>query len=378
MNIGIDIRPLMTTSRTGVGEYTFELLNAIFSIDTTNQYFLFYNSFSDVSKNIPRWAQNNVHYVATHWPNKIFNAGILLGLIKLDRVIARRAGIRLDYFFAPNIGCLALSKNTKLILTAHDLSFEFFPHFYTTKTRLWHRIINPKKLCERANIILAPSENTKLDIVNHYQIPTEKITVIYPGLSSAFVSPTPAQISDLQKKYHLPRSFILFLGTIEPRKNIIGLIEAFEKAYPNLSEPYHLIIAGAAGWKNKTIYDRAEHSPLHDKIQFIGYVTPDEKPALYVSAGLFVYPSFYEGFGFPILEAMASGIPVITSNRSSLTEIGASVNTLINPNNISELAATMTVILRNKKTNAPLGDVGQIIKKFNWQDATNTFLGKLK
>lgn len=377
MNIGIDIRPLMTGARTGVGEYTFELLNAIFQADKTNRYFLFYNSYSDVSQNIPRWTQDNVKYIYTRWPNKLFNSLVMLGIIKLDRLIARKINAPLDYFFAPNINYISLSKQVKFILTIHDLSYEFFPEFYTPKTRLWHRIIGPKKLCRRSDRILVPSENTKLDIVNHFHISPEKISVIYPGLSSTFVLPDANQIFDLRKKYNLPEKFILFLGTIEPRKNIIGIIEAFEKFCESSTAPCNLIIAGASGWKNQSIYKRAQNSPAKNKIQFIGYVTLAEKPALYASAALFVYPSFYEGFGFPVLEAMASGVSVITSNRSSLPEIGGAVNTLVNPNNIVDLATAMLQKLQDTKTDTTIGNARLISEKFNWNESAKKFLDLL-
>jgi len=130
LKIGIDIRCLMTPIRTGVGEYTYELLNAIFKIDKENQYYLFYNSYTDVSEHTPLWSQNNIHYVVTKWPNKLFNASIkILGWPKLDKLISRSG--KLDYFFSPNFNFTALSKNVRRILTVHDLSFKFFPQFFS-------------------------------------------------------------------------------------------------------------------------------------------------------------------------------------------------------------------------------------------------------
>ncbi|MEK7680877.1 MAG: glycosyltransferase, partial [Patescibacteria group bacterium] len=220
MNIGVDIRPLMAEKRTGVGEYTYELLDAIFEIDKQNQYFLFYNSRSDVSKNIPPWKQENVHYIIARWPNKLFNLSIkFFGFPKIDRLIKTP----LDYFFSPNINFTTLSKKTKHILTIHDLSFKFYPEFYSSKQRLWHKITNPKKQCLRADLILTPSENTKRDIVDYYKILPEKIKVIYPGLSSIFANAMMDQ-EKTRQKYNLPNKYILFLCTIEQRNNIIGLI----------------------------------------------------------------------------------------------------------------------------------------------------------
>src|SRR3989339_240667 len=299
--IGIDIRALMSPVRTGVGEYTYELLNAIFKIDKTNQYFLFYNSYKDVSQHIPKWTQENVHYIHTKWPNKLYNASIkLFGIPKINK-------IKLDYFFSPNFNFTNLSTNTKSVLTVHDLFFEFFPHFFSFKQRLWHWAINPKRQCEKADIIITPSENTKRDIVDIYHISPEKIKVIYPGISCLPESTYPETKNKLQQKYNLPHKFILFLGTVEPRKNIIGLIEAFEQLCKTTLN-YSLVIAGHKGWNDNKIYKKIALSPVKEKIKLIGSVDAADKPALYTISDLFVYPSFYEGFGFPVAEAFACGV----------------------------------------------------------------------
>jgi glycosyltransferase involved in cell wall biosynthesis len=372
MRIGIDIRPLMSATRSGVGEYTYELLNAIFAIDKTNQYFLFYNSAKDVSRNIPEWSQDNIHYEHKKWPNKLFNACIkLFNFPKIDKN-------NLDYFFSTNFNFTALSKKTKHILTVHDLSFEFFPELYSYKQRLWHWAINPKKQCEKADTLLTPSENTKRDIINFYRIPQERIKVIYPGVnchSEQGEESLSAEKIQTKQKYNLPTKFILFLGTIEPRKNIIGLIEAFEQSYPLLPTPYSLIIAGHKGWNDKKIYQKFESSPYKDKIKFIGSIDQKDKSSLYSLASLFVYPSFYEGFGFPVVEAMAYGVPVITSNRSSLPEVADQAAYLINPNRPSELARAITEILNNQKLGEHFKALGlEQAKKFNWEKAAREFL----
>ncbi len=372
MRIGIDIRPLMSPTRSGVGEYTYELLNAIFAIDKTNQYFLFYNSAKDVSNNIPKWSQDNIHYEHKNWPNKLFNACTkLFNFPKIDKN-------NLDYFFSTNFNFTALSKKTKYILTVHDLSFEFFPKFYSFKQRLWHYAINPKKQCEKANIILTPSENTKRDLINIYKIPAEKIKVIYPGTnchSEQSEESLSVEKLQLKQKYNLPTNFILFLGTIEPRKNIIGLIEAFEQSYPLLPTPYSLIIAGHKGWNDKKIYQKFQSSPYKDKIKFIGSIDAKDKSVLYSLASLFVYPSFYEGFGFPVVEAMACGVPVITSNRSSLPEVAGQAAYLVNPNRPSELTGAIIEILKNEKLRENFRTLGlEQAKKFSWEQAAREFL----
>lgn len=369
----------MTPVRTGVGEYTYELLNAVFELDKTNQYFLFYNSHQDVSAHLPKWSGDNIHYIHTAWPNKVFNGSIkLFSQPKLDKLI----GQSLDWFYSPNLNFTSLSKKVRHLITIHDLSFEFFPEFFTRKRQWWHKIINPKKQCQQAEKIITPSENTKRDLIEKYNLPATKISVLYSGISPAFLNIQKDALEKekefIRKKYFLPEHFILFLGTIEPRKNIRGLMEAFERICPALAVPHSLIIAGAKGWKNHDLYQRAIKSPFKDQIKFIGYINPSDKPALYAAASLFVYPSFYEGFGFPVLEAMALGIPVITANRSSLPEIAGPAATLINPNQIHGLAAAMKNLLTN-----PLQRERQIkngrewAAKFSWKKTAEDWLGLL-
>jgi glycosyltransferase involved in cell wall biosynthesis len=371
MNIGIDIRPLLSPIRTGVGEYTYELLNTIFQIDRQNQYFLFYNSYKDLEKYLPTWKYENVYFIKKNWPNKLFNfCQKFIKWPKIDTFTPQK----LDYFFSPNLNFTALSKKTKHILTVHDLSFELFPEYFSFKQKLWHYLVSPKKQCHCADIILTPSANTKRDLINFYKLPENKIKIIYPGLSSVFNEPQ-KQTKNLQ----LPDNYILFLGALEPRKNVLGVISAFEQIFNYLPLPYSLVIAGAPGWKNKDIFEKIEKSPLKQKITFIGYVKNEDKPELYRRAAVFVYPSFYEGFGFPVLEAMQSGLPVITSNRSSLPEIVNDSAWLTEPNKPAQIAEGLSEILNNPTIKEVL--IQKSIKQathFTWNKAAREFLEILK
>ena len=372
MNIGIDIRALMEENRTGVGEYIYELLNALFEIDNGNQYFLFYNSNKDVSRNIPVWNKKCVHYVKFNWPNKLFNLCLLIfSRPKIDKLI----GQKLDYFFSPNINFMVLSKKVKHILTIHDLSFEYFPDCFGHKRRWWHKMLFPEKACQKADIILTPSESAKHDVIDKYGIREDKIKVIYPGLSAIFKKENTANLEEVKKKYNLPQKFVLFLGTIEPRKNIIGIISAFQKNY-NFFPDYKLIIAGRKGWEYKPIMDMIRK---YNNVQYIGYVEAEDKPVLYGLADLFVYPSLYEGFGFPVLEAMSVGVPVITSNQSAMPEVAEDCAYLVNPNNISELSRGMKLLLIDKQIAGLLKEKGKKrAQYFSWEKAAREFLNIIK
>lgn len=382
--IGIDIRPLLTPMRTGVGEYTVELLNALFKIDNVNNYFLFLNSFHDLSKKPFFWNQTNVHFVSTHYPNKLFNtATTLTHYPRLDKLIIKKFQKKLshpfqnlDIFFSPNLNFVSLSSTVKHVLTIHDLSFKFFPFFFSKKQQLWHKLIYPKIQCQKARLIFTPSENTKKDLISYLHINPEKIKVIYPGISSYFEKElSDIKMAEVKKHYDLPNNFILFLGTIEPRKNILSLIKAFEIAQSFLPYPYQLIIAGGDGWKNKKIYEYLKCSFLKNHIKLIGYINPEDKPYLFKLASLFVYPSFYEGFGFPVLEAMASGVPTITSNRSSLPEITKNNAYLINPHYPSSIAEGIINIINNSHLKDRLIQKGlDQAKKFHWEKTAQEWL----
>lgn len=377
MNIGVDMSPLLSPVRTGVGEYTYELLNALFAFDTENQYFLFYNSFRDLSHLIPKWQGKNIHIVSTSWPNKIFHVCVqILKWPKIDRVIQKKTGVTLDYFFSPNIGFQAISKNCKHILTVHDLSFEIFPECFSFKMRLWHAFLNPKKQSLLAQKIIVPSENTRQDIVDLYGIEKEKIEVLHFGLSKIFLEKcdNTKAILEIQRKYNLPKKYILFLGTIEPRKNIEVAIKAFVES--DLSKNgYELVIVGAPGWKNRKILKTIEESA---SVRYIGYISVEEKSIFYSGASVFLYPSLYEGFGFPVLEAMACGVPVITSNRSSLPEVAGASAYYVNPYNISELSIAMKKICTEKNLSQFFIQKGlEHVRRFSWKKTAEQFLSSL-
>ncbi|MFA6105483.1 MAG: glycosyltransferase family 1 protein [Patescibacteria group bacterium] len=346
MNIGVDLRCLQSPYRTGVGEYAFELITAILKTDRQNQYFLFYNSL--FTPTLPEFNFPNVTIAKFSFPNKLLNlSSLFFKYPKIDLLIRNKFKLsKLDYFFSPNLNFTSLSSETKHLLTIHDLTFELFPNYLTAKQLIWHRLANTRRQCEEAKIIFTPSSNTKRDLIEYFNLPAEKVKTIYPGLSSVFQK---TNTSEIVKKNNLPEKFILFLGTLEPRKNITSIIRAFEMSQNSLSDKYDLVIAGAPGWKNSKIKMLSQKSILKNRIHFVGYINDSDKPELYKKSALFIYPSFYEGFGFPVLEAMASGVPVITSNRSSLPEITDGAAHLVNPHRIDEITNGIIKILSNQE-----------------------------
>jgi glycosyltransferase involved in cell wall biosynthesis len=304
-----------------------------------------------------------------HIPNKLLNFCFwYLGWPHVDKMIG---GV--DIFFMPSIAFIALSRKVKLVLNVHDLSFELMPETFSLKRRLWHHILNPRRLCLRADKITSVSESTLEDIVRIYGIDREKIVRIYNGISEnfeAFDRNNPKLI-EIKDKYHLPFNFILFLGTVEPRKNIRAVVKAFDRL-KSLGNPqfdkYKLVVAGGKGWKTESIFSEMRKARFTKDIIYTSCVTQEDKAAVYTLSSLFVYTSFFEGFGLPLLEAMRCGVPVITSNASSIPEVVGNGAIMVDPDRPDEIFAAMKEILLDKDLRIRIGENGlkQSIR-FNWK-----------
>ncbi|MDO9231256.1 MAG: glycosyltransferase family 1 protein [bacterium] len=366
MKICIDIRCLAEGRRTGVEEYTRYLLDNLFSIDKKNEYVLFLNSWKKTKIDFS-WLEKypNVSVKKFRFPNKILNLMFwYFGWPKIDRLVGGANTV-----FSPNIIFGNVSTKTKSIITIHDLSFFRHSEYFSWKRKWWHIFINPKKICQTADKIIAVSQSTKDDLVRVYKIEPEKIAVILSAVADNFciIDRNNEKLVKVKEKYNLPYKFILFFGTIEPRKNIIGLVRAFNLLQKNSSE-YKLVIAGEKGWMNEEIDDEIANSEFREKIQIINCVPDGDKVFLYNLASLFVYPSFFEGFGFPPLEAMKCGVPVIVSNNSSLPEIVGDAGILIDPDKPEEIFLAMKEILENSKLRSDLIKKGlEKSKEFDWK-----------
>jgi len=395
MKIGIDIRTLMDAQYSGVSEYTLNLIKEILKLDKKNKYKLFYNSGRDVSGCIPQFTCDNAEIISTKYPNKIFNFIMqkTLHKPKIDQLIGvnpapfgqlpknvtgtlpKRCGVNL--FFMPNIGFISLSSKCRKIITIHDLSFLRYSEFFSLKRRLWHRIINARKLLRNFDIIVAVSENTKQDVVELCNINPNKIKVIYSGIGHHYHQIKTQNFTSVQKKYNLPDKFILYLGTLEPRKNVEGIIQAYDKLRMKNKElaEVKLVIAGGMGWKSKNIFKVWQDSKYKDDIKFLGYVDLADKVYLYNLAILFIFPSFYEGFGFPPLEAMACGAPVITSFASSLPEVAGEAAIMVDPYNITDIVGAMEQVLTNQELQNSLIKKGlEQARRFSWEKAAGEYL----
>ncbi|MDF1498225.1 MAG: glycosyltransferase family 1 protein [Patescibacteria group bacterium] len=374
MIIGIDIRMLARGTRSGIEEYTINLLSNMISLNNNIEYKLFYNGYKKTKLDYDFLKLPNVELREYKIPNRMLDISFqFLNYPKIDKMLK---GI--DIFFSPHIFSSAISKNCKTVTTFHDLSFERYPEFYSIGKNYWHFSMNPKKQAQKADKIIAVSNSTKNDLIEIYKAKPEKIKVIYSGVADKSKNINDqSQILRIKKKYNLPKEYILYLGTLEPRKNIISLIQAFENLKDNNGtkiENLKLVIAGSKGWLYKDIFKVVEISKYKKDIIFTGFIDNNDKSFIYSLAKLFVYPSFYEGFGFPPLEAMSVGTPVITSNFSSLPEATGDAAIVINPYNIDELKTAIELVLIDEKLKNIMIKRGfEQINKFSWQTcAENT------
>ncbi len=280
----------------------------------------------------------------------------------LQPVIARRQGIDLLHMMAYVSPVVA---TTPTVVTVHDLSFLRSPERFRPANRTYLSLFTGLS-CQRARRVIAVSEHTKQDVMKVYGLPPEKVDVVYSGLDPHFARPAPEAIADFRRAHGLPEKFILYLGTIEPRKNLSTLIRAYAKVRP---AGVKLVCAGGRGWMVEDVFQTVEELRISREVIFPGFVPSEDLPFWYSAAQLFVYPSSYEGFGLPVIEALACGAPTITTDASSLPEAAGDAALLVPPDDIAALAETISRVLADSNLQSELAARGPAqAAKFTWQD----------
>lgn len=338
-NILIDARTLGTPRLTGVPIYTKYIIRHLLEIDVKNNYIIFSNAFRKSESFLKRFGfpEKNAREVNWRVPNRPLN--FFSAWFNWPRLPIKG----LDIAFSPHIHPLSPALGVPRVITIHDLAFTRFPRFFSAKERLWHALPRPREQARRAEHIIAVSETTKKDLVEYWGLPEEKITVIYPGRHDMFLT---------EKSGNTPRimalsfPYILFLGTLEPRKNIEGLIDAFDilKANPAYRD-IRLVIAGGKGWKYAPIFARVQKAKHKEHIIFFDFPSDEELQVLYHKASLFAYTSFFEGFIFPPLQAQMLGCPVVASGDGVFKETLGGSARLVNQYDSNAIAEGMHEVL---------------------------------
>lgn len=361
MRIGIDVSQVVYEG-TGAATYTKELLKALLSQDHANEYTLFAGSLR-LHPKLEKFTQSLPQSVTSHF---VYLPPTILNIIwnELHFLPVETFMGKLDVFHASD--ATQPPSKAKKVTTVHDLVAYHFPQTLQ-KAQVQ---IQKKRLAwvkKEADAIIAVSEATKRDLITLLEIPESKITVIYEGVSSEFNASLRSQyekIAQVRGKYKLPEKYLLNVGTLQPRKNLVRLIEAYKK----LKNPPLLAVAGKSGWGKGA--EVAKH------VKILGFVPQKDLPYLYAGAYGFVYPAIYEGFGLPVLEAMACGTPVVTSNTSSLLEVGGDAAIFVDPHDLASIYEAIKQLLTLFETDYQSMQQKGIAhaKQFTWEKAAQETL----
>lgn len=367
MRVALDIS-CTRGRRAGIGWYASNLLSAIAKIDQNNDYLLytFYSRARDFEFNrmgLPagmnfRLEQKRIPFRVARFllDRSVISINSLLGPFDVFHALAHTAPP-----FASG----------KLVATIHDVAYLRYPdRRFTDPERGSQGASRLRALAERADLIIAVSERTKQDIQDVLGIPQEKIRVVYEAAEECFKLLNQAALSDVKSRYHLPERFVLFVGTMEPRKNVPLLLKAHHALKLAGKLDHKLVLVGKLGWHYDATFDLVTELRLQDDVIFLGHIPREDLPAVYNLADLFVYPSFYEGFGLPPLEAMACGTPVIASRSSCFPEILGEAATLIDPEDVADAASKVHMLMTDSGLRARFRALGmKKAAEFSWERA---------
>ena len=356
MKIGIDARPL-TKRLTGIGIYIYHVLNELAKNDPDNEYYLYAtNEFSESVAN-PRWRQ-----ITGRGPFSVN------GTLYFETVLTNRLNKdKIDVFWGTQ-HVLPLNHRGNCILTIHDFAWMEFPETIERFNLLVQKLFLKRSIM-KADHIISVSYATAAYLKKYFHVPEEKISVIHHGLSDIYKPFDKGESAAyISRKYGTAKDYILTVGTVEPRKNIAALLRAYKTLLEKGEIKDQLLIVGARGWKNSNIIHVYRELRLNeDIVKFLGYIEMDDMPRLYSGANLFVFPSLYEGFGFPPLEAMKCGCPVVVAKTSSLPEVCREAAYYVEPRNIQSISAGIREVQNNDNLRNKLICSGlKHVKEFTW------------
>lgn len=354
-------------NRVGSGEVSFELLKQLYRLDKKNDYRIYLPV--EKSEDLPEGRENWNYIVVKN--QKLWTATALS-----KKLFAERG--KLDVFFSPT-HYLPLYIPCPSAVAILDLSYIHFPQLFK-KRDLYQLKLWGKYSLKRASAIITISEASKSDIINFYKVPSSKVMVVYPGIKikdkKLNIKNTMQSSKILKEKYGISEKYILFVGTLQPRKNVARLIEALSEIQ---DKNIKLVIVGKKGWMFEEIMKAPSKYGVSDRVKFIDNVSDEELPGFYADASCFVLPSLYEGFGLPILEAMQSGCPVITSKVSSLPEAGGDAAIYVNPHDSSDIAQKIDRVLSDENLRNEMVKKGlEQVKKFSWEKTAEETLKVLE
>jgi len=373
MRIGIDIR-LVGKKRTGDEVVIFNLVRELAQINSNHQFELFTDVtdekvLRDISQRIGIGGKENFKIISLETPNRFaWNFWTLPMYLRKNPV---------DVYHTQYITPWFVSKKIKVVTIIHDISFNFFPKFIKFSDLFFLRTLIPLSV-RRADKIVGVSEFTRDEIIKYYKVDPEKVEWIHNSVSSEFLDleVSEKRLAEVRKKYDLPEKFILYIGTLQPRKNLPMFIEAFAKIKEDLNG-MKVVIGGNRKAHNYDIgIDQViNENNLHEDIIFPGFIDEDDKPAIFKLANVFVFPSFYEGFGIPVLEAMVKGVPVLCSDIPSLKEIAENGALYFNLGDLDDFSKKLYDISMNNDLRSELARAGlNRASFFSWKNSARKML----
>jgi glycosyltransferase involved in cell wall biosynthesis len=385
MRVGIDYTAAVRQGG-GIGRYTRELVTALLALvgqDTIlpHQYVIFAATgglpTGSWGLEAERLRASSIHHPASSVQFRTLSLSDdwlarLWHRLRLPIPVETITG-PLDVFYSPDFVLPPTRRATRTLLTIHDLSFLHYPDHFVPKLVRYLSQVVPRSIA-RADRVLVDSQATRADLIAHWGTVPEKVEVLYGGVDARFCpKPEPGAAERIRARYSLDeRPYVLSVGTVQPRKNYVRLIQAFA----SLKTEAQLLIAGGRGWLYQEILAQAEKHA--DRVRILGFVDDVDLPALYRNAALFAFPSLYEGFGFPVLEAMACGVPVVCSNASSLLEVAGEAALLVDPHDTSGLAEAIARMLEDADLRREMIAKGLAqAARFTWEQAARQLLDAL-
>lgn len=369
MRICIDASPTVH-GRAGIGRYVHELTTSLLNHDMTNEYAIFYNRSGEarVPASLERLARVTSPVSDKPWRLRVLLAHLMH--LSQDRLFP---GV--DLFHATD-NLLPRLTHSQSVLILYDLAFRLYPEAFTRLNR-WFQALTMGMFLRTADAVMAISESTKKDAMRLYGIDESRLTVVYGGVNPRFQPASPGEVASTRSRYGLPEHYILFVGSIEPRKNLSTLLTAFSalKQQSPEADSLKLVAAGKKGWIYAGFFQRLRELGLEEEVVLPGFVADEDLPALYTASDLFVFPSWYEGFGLPVLEAMACGAPVVCSNAASLPEVAGDAALLVSPDDVRGLREAISRALTDLTLRNELIERGfRQAARFTWERAAQQTL----
>jgi len=369
LKVIINAIPLLSLV-TGIGKYIYYVSKRLKEIDSQNDYTYFYGYYSKEIKE-----PGTSSFIKIFQKIKDLTRTIPLSFFfrNIRASFASFRKIQFDIYFEPNFIFLDNIKSKKRIVSVFDFSFDLYPEWHPEDRVLYFKK-NFWKSIKKADRIILPSKFIYDEAVNRYKFDKSNLRIVYPGVDhDIFRKYSPDLVKKVCEKYQLPENFILFVGSIEPRKNLKNLLLAYEILPDYVKKDFSLVLVGFSGWKNREIMNSLNKKK--GKVIYTGYISEKELPFIYNKASVFIFPSFYEGFGLPPLEAMACGCPVIVSNRTSLPEVCGDAVFYVDPNSPENIRDGILKVLEDEELRKNLSKKGiQRAKSFTWEKTAKNIL----